>query len=254
MRYFVTSNDDARREQWVTTLAEQGFDVVDEYDPDAVIVTLGGDGTLLYAARRFPDPTILPVRTSGSEGYKTHLDSDQLIAALEAVESREQEDAYVVTEHPTVAAYREGEQLRGEFDAVNEIGLHHSSATRAAVLAMRVTDRGERWAFDRIIGDGVLVATPFGSTAYYRSITGGTVAEGLGIAFNNVHTPADAPEYLQVSGEAVVEVELLGSDHASGAVLTRDNDDPYELAVGETVEIRQTDATVEILRPLAVGR
>jgi len=250
VRYHVISNDDDTREKWVTALGERGFDVVEEYDPDAIVITLGGDGTILYAARAFPDPTVLPVRTGDSEGYKTHIDSDRLVATLDALEGGDEGDAYTVTERRKIGAYRDGEPLRGGFDAVNEVSLHHSSPTLAAVLSVRIRDRGECYEFDRLVGDGVLVATPFGSTGYYRSITGGSFSHGLGVAFNNVHTPVDVPTYTVLSQDAVVEVELLEVEHASDAVLTRDNDDqPYELPVGEPVAISLTDETVEILHP-----
>ena len=252
MHYYVISNDDDRREHWETTLRERGFDVVEEYDSDAVIVTLGGDGTILYAARTLPDPTILPVRTGRSKGYKTCLESTQLVATLEELEAGDAGVSEVCTEHRKIGAYRDGTQLGGKFDAVNEISLHHSSPTLAAVLSVRIRDGDERYQYERVIGDGVLVATPFGSTAYYHSITGGTFSEGLGVAFNNVHTPVETPSHMVVSDNAVVEVETPESEHAASGVLTRDNaEEVYELAVGEPVEIRHSGDTVEILDPVA---
>lgn len=251
MHYYVISNDDDTREHWETTLRERGFDVVEEYDSDAVIITLGGDGTILYAARTFPDPTILPVRTGKSKGYKTRLESTQLIATLDELEASSQRASDAGTEHRKISAYRDGTQLRGEFDAINEISLHHSSPTLAAVLSVRIRDGDERYRHERVIGDGVLVATPFGSTAYYHSITGGTFSEGLGIAFNNVHTPVETPSHMVVSGDAVVEIETPEAEHAASGVLTRDNAEVvYELGVGEPVEIRRSEETVEILDPL----
>lgn len=213
-------------------------------------MTLGGDGTILHAARTFSDPTILPVRTGDSIGYKTTLETDQLVATLDELESGHELDGVSISTHRKIAAYRDGSQLQGEFDAVNEISVHHSSPTTAAVLSVRIRDGDERHEFDRVIGDGVLVATPFGSSAYYRSITGGTISQGLGVAFNNVHTPVDTPQYLQLSNDGVVEIELLESEHASGAILTRDDaDETVELTLGEPVPIRHSDETVEILRP-----
>ncbi|MFB6296391.1 MAG: NAD(+)/NADH kinase, partial [Halobacteriales archaeon] len=251
----VISNDDGLEGRWKSTLRERGFDVVEAYDPDAVVVTIGGDGTILYAAREFPEPTILPVRAGDSKGYRTHLDSERLVEALERIETGERGDAYAVAEHRRIAAYRDGQQLQGGFDALNEISLHHSSPTLAAVLGIRIRDGDEAYELDRVICDGVVVATPFGSTAYYRAITGGTFSHGLGIAFNNVHTPSDAPAYRVVSPDGVVEVERLTSEHASGAVLTRDNaDETYELDVGERITIRGSGDTVEILNPLLPGR
>jgi len=251
VRYHVISNDDGRGERWRTTLQDRGFDVVEAYDPDAVVVTIGGDGTILYAAREFSDPTILPVRAGDSKGYKTRLDTDRLVEAVERVETGNRGDTYAVAEHRKIAAHRSGQQLQGGFDALNEIGLHHSSPTLAAVLGMRIRDGTDQHEFERVICDGVVAATPFGSTAYYRAITGGTFSHGLGIAFNNVHTPSDTPAYRVISPDGAVEVERLTSEHASGAVLTRDNaKETYDLSVGERITVRYSEETVEILDPL----
>lgn len=252
MRYYVTSNDDDLRGQWTAKLADHGFEVLDEYDSSATIVTLGGDGTILYAARNYSEPTILPVRAGDSRGHKTTLETDQLVDALDRLEDGHLGEAYTLTEHRKLAAYRDGRELQGSFRAMNEINLHHVSPTLAAVFAVRIRDGRDRYEFERIIGDGVLVATPFGSTAYYRSITGGTFAEGLGVAFNNVHTPVDTPEYVMLSADGVVEVEMVDSEHRSSAVLVRDNaTEMHELSAGEPVEIRQSDESVKLIDPLS---
>lgn len=44
------------------------------------------------------------------------------------------------------------------------------------------------------IGDGIVISTPFGSTAYFKSITGGSFDEGFGLAFNNT-TEKQNPVY-----------------------------------------------------------
>ena len=252
MRYHLISNDTDQREHWVNTLRDQGFDIVDEYDSNAIIVTLGGDGTVLYAARTFSDPTILPVRTGGSKGYKTRIESSQLVGTLENLEASDKA-TYPCTTYRKIAAYQDGVQLQGGFDALNEISIHHSTPTLATVLSLQIREQNGHHQFERITGDGVVVSTSFGSTGYYRSITGGSFSCGLGIAFNNVHGPVETPAYLVVSADAVVEIQLAETRHASGAVITRDNvETMYELRVGESVEIRQSDESVEILDPNAV--
>lgn len=244
MRYHVISNDDRRRETAVETLEREGFDVVAEYDPGSVVVTLGGDGTILYAARAFREPTLLPVRTAGSAGLRTELDDDRLVEAVESIEA----GAYATTDHRKLAAYRDGEELRGSFGALNEVSLHHGSPLMAAVFAVRIRDGDHRREFERVVGDGALVATPFGSTGYYRSVTDGTFQNGLGLAFNNVHAPADVPDQVGLSPEAAVEFEVVESSHASDAVLTRDNaPEPVELDVGEPVTVRYSDRTVSVV-------
>lgn len=249
MEYYVTSNDPDVADRWRSRLRDEGFDVAADYHPDAVVVSLGGDGSILYAARTLADPTILPVRTGDSAGNMIQLEPEGLVEAADRLESGEAGEDYGIERHPTLAAYRDEVELRGDYAAMNEIGLHHTSPVYAAVFAVRVDDGSRSWAFERIVGDGCVVATPFGSTGYYRSIAGGTFAEGIGVAFNNVHAPADTPGHLVVSTEAVVEVELLETTNASGAVLTRDNDEnPYELRVGEPLEIHTAEKTVELIR------
>ncbi len=250
MRYFVTSSDKRQEKRLERELGDRGFDVATDYDTETVIVTLGGDGSILHAARTYPDPTILPVRTGGSKGHKTHLERDEVVEALARIDTGSAGEAYTTTAYGRLAAYRDGNEVAGDFRALNEISLHHSSPVLAAIFAVRIRDGNDTFEFERVTGDGVLVATPFGATGYYRSVTHGTFSVGLGVAFNNVHTPVDIPSYIVLSQQAVVEVELLESDHASSVVLTRDNDDQMcELSVGSPVEIRRTDDTVEILQP-----
>lgn len=250
MEYVVISSSDQVREQWQHRLGEHGFVVREDYDPDATLLTLGGDGTILFAARTYRDPTILPVRTAGSAGNRTTLHDEDVIDTLEHIERGSPDSEYAIDRHRKLAAFRNGTELRGDFDALNEISLHHRSPVHAAIFATRVRDGQETQTFPRVVGDGVLVATPFGSTGYYRSITRSTFDAGIGIAFNNVHDPTDTPDSLVVSDDAVIEVELLEAEHGSGAVLTRDDDhDTYDLPVGTPIEIRLTERVVELLRP-----
>lgn len=248
MRYFVVSNDQDRAATWRQRLVDHGFNITEEYDSDATILTLGGDGTILYAARTYANPTILPVRAGDSEGNRTRLDTDDLLRRLGDIESGRTDLDRQTFE--TLTALEGGEPIRPDFRALNEISLHHSSPALAAEFAVRVEDRGQRHEFEQVIGDGALVATPFGATGYYRSITGGTFSTGFGLAFNNVHRPRDVPAYLALSTDAVVEFGLLTVSRSSPTVLTRDEDrELYELTVGEPVEIRRSGQTVDIVGP-----
>lgn len=245
MRYFPIANEPERERRWRKRLEENGFEISDEYDTDDLIVTLGGDGTILYAARNHPDPTILPVRAGDSEGNRAAFDVERLVDELHRLEDGD--GTLRTNEYPTLTARQDGAELRDGFRALNEISLHHSSPVLAATFDVRIRDQGECLTFEGVIGDGVLVATPFGSTGYYRAITGGTFASGFGVAFNNVHKPLDIPLYEVLSEKAVVEIELAETRRSSGAVLTRDDDDPYELQARENVEISAAEMTVDLV-------
>jgi len=73
--------------------------------------------------------------------------------------------------------------------ALNEIVIHNKNPQHG--IRYRVfldkTDLGKEF-----IGDGLVVATPFGSTGYYRSITDSYFELGIGIAFNNSTEQADS--------------------------------------------------------------
>jgi NAD+ kinase len=246
VQYFPIANEPGREQYWRDRLATEGFEVVEEYDPSVTIITIGGDGTILYAARNYADPTILPVRAGTSKGNRAAFDVDRLLEKLTSLEDGR--GKLVSRAFQTLTAFKEGEELRGGFRALNEISLHHQSPVLATTFATRIDDGGTVREFPELIGDGVLVATPFGSTGYFRAITNQTFTEGFGIAFNNIHTPRDMPEMLRCSEEAVVELEVLTTKRSSGAVLTRDDDDdPYQLAAGETITVRAGDRTVDLL-------
>jgi len=246
VQYFPLANEPNREQRWREQLTAAGFEVTEEYDSSATIITIGGDGTVLYAARSYADPTILPVRAGSSKGLRAAFDVDRLTEKLTELEDGS--GSLVSRSFRTLTAFEDGQELRGGFRALNEISLHHQSPVLAATFATRIDDDGTVREFSELIGDGVLVATPFGSTGYFRAITGQSFTEGFGVAFNNVHTPRDTPEMTRCSVEAVVELELLRTKRSSGAVLTRDDDDnPYELSAGEIITVRAGDRTVELL-------
>lgn len=249
MHYHVTSKDEETATRAAETLESHGFDVVETYDEDAVVVVLGGDGSILHAARTYDEPTILPVRTGTSKGHRTSLDEPDLVGAVDTIESGTAGTDYRVEAHHQLRAESEALDLPAGFVALNDICLHHREPTMAAEFGARLhTDAGTR-AFPELIGDGLVVATPFGSSAYFRSITGRTFERGLGVAFNNVHWPEDAPAYVRLPTDGRVEVAVTETANAAAAVLTRDNHpDPVVLEPGAPVTIRQSERAAALVR------
>ena len=67
--------------------------------------------------------------------------------------------------------------------ALNEVQLH----TKLPIRAMRFSLSADGKKFENLIGDGVIISTPFGSSAYYSSVGGRKFNKGIGICFNNLH-------------------------------------------------------------------
>jgi len=226
-------------------------------DDAVVVVSLGGDGSILYNARRFGEPTLLPVRTGDSVGGRIDVDRPEMLDRLRRLESGSVGEDYRLERHRRLGAHwpaedggERGAPVAGGFEALNDLHVHHGSPVRSAKFRLTVQD-GDRLVYeaDRVIGDGVLVATPFGSTGYFRSITGGSLREGVGVALNDAYRPRSAPSFWGLSPAARVRVRPLSTTAGTPPVLARDDDpEPRELAPGEPVSIGTTDSTVGVVR------
>ncbi len=163
----------ARNEEKVPEVRESaeamGFRA-DRQDPD-FIISLGGDGTFLICERECPGVPKLPVRDS-LICFKCH--DEPLEAALRMIRRGE---ARVIERIKLEAAF--GER---RMPAANDVVVRNKDPRHA--LRFRLTINGKPLE-ELLIGDGVVVATPFGATGYFNSVTGETFQEGIGLALNN---------------------------------------------------------------------
>ncbi len=206
-----------------------GFDVVSS-NPDAVLCH-GGDGTLLRAERDWPGVPKLPARV----GQRAQLCAEHgLPAILQRLrEGRLQGEALGKLEL-TVAGRR--------FLALNDVVLRNESPATAVrfTLARDGSSSGE------ITGDGLVFATPFGSTGYFRSITRQTVGRGMGVAFNNSTEPLDP---LLIEGDAPAAAQRVEVSVLRGpAVLVHDNDARLiPLREGHRFSVQPVSETARVL-------
>lgn len=136
-----------------------------------VIVALGGDGFMLRALHRFMDPPI-PIfgMNRGSVGFLMNTyDEDRLIERLIASQP--------IVLHPLRMVATDSGGVEHEALAINEVSLLRE--TRLAAKLRIAVDGVVR--LDEVICDGVLVATPAGSTAYNLSAYGPIIPLGAGV-------------------------------------------------------------------------
>ncbi|MBQ8367241.1 MAG: NAD(+)/NADH kinase [Alistipes sp.] len=134
---------------------------------DDVVVTYGGDGTLLDAATLLDDSTIPVVGINcGRLGYLTADDGKGIAALFERIASRSLE-----FEHRAMLAV-EGD-IPAALTALNEVTIHRHGATMISVDTL-INDKPVA----TYHGDGLIVATPTGSTAYSLS-AGGPVLDPM---------------------------------------------------------------------------
>lgn len=207
--------------------------LVDPHDCPAegaeLVLVLGGDGTLLRAAE-LARPAGVPVLgvNLGRVGFLTEADSDALDDTVHRVVERD----YQVEERMTVdvTVTHNGELVAREW-ALNEASVEKSSRERILDVLIEVDGRPVS-AFGC---DGVLCATPTGSTAYAFSAGGPIVwpdVEALLVVPSNAHAVFARP--LVVSRRSVITVEI--DPEGSSAILTCDGLRHIALPKGARVE------------------
>lgn len=222
-------------------LAGAGAPAMAADEVDAML-TLGGDGTLLRAARLVEGRTapILGVNL-GRLGFLTCCPADGMEDALRRFVARE----HVVEPRMTLdAQVRDllGVE-RARWRALNDVVLHKGGFAR--VVTMRVQADGETVA--RYAADGVVLATPTGSTAYNLSAGGPVVfptLETILVTAVSAHTLAIRPLVLPPGSEVIVQAE----DGPDELLVTVDGQVGATFAVGEALVVRRSPYPVSIVR------
>jgi NAD+ kinase len=206
-----------------------------------MVLVLGGDGTMLDAARLVSERAvpILGVNMGGL-GFLTEVSLEQLYPALEKVLAHE----FSLDERLMLRAsiHRHGEDV-ARATVLNDVVV--SKGTLARMIALQVTVDGQF--VTSLRGDGVIVSTPTGSTAYSLS-SGGPImhpsVQALIITPICPHTLTHRP--LLIPGNASVEVTLISRDE--GAMTTFDGQVVVSMTQGDTVTIRASDHRTQLIR------
>ncbi len=190
-----------------------------------LVVAIGGDGTVLRAARRAvdADADVLGINL-GELGYLAEVEPDAWEAALGAYFS----GTHQIEERMLVAARTASGDLPA---ALNEVVIEKQALGRTIRLGVSI-DGGY---FTSYVADGLIVATPTGSTAYSLSARGPIVApshRAMVMTPVSPHTLFDRSLILGPS--SVVEVTVLGDRDAAVSI---DGQEQGRLAVGESISI-----------------
>ena len=216
-----------------------------ELDP-LLVVVLGGDGTLLGAARSFAEKgtPILGVNL-GFLGFLTEVRLTNLYAALEgwiAGQSEADVRAMLVGE-----IWRDCQQI-GRYEALNELVVSKAEINRMCELSVELNQRPVA----RFRADGVIVSTPTGSTAYTLAANGPILTPDVDAL---VVTPI-CPHLLTlrpivVPGNAQITVRVVGL--ARVGMLPVDGLPPVELRQGDELRCRRSEHTVNLVKSSESG-
>jgi NAD+ kinase len=217
--------------------AAPGGDLASRRDLD-LVVSVGGDGTFLRAAHAAADAgvPVLGVKV-GRMGFLTEVEPGDAPAVLERVLA----GTARIEDRLAVRAEPEGATFPAQW-ALNEVIVEKSARHRLIRLAMYV---GETYV-TTFSADGVIVATPTGSTAYSFSAGGPIVSPAIACI---IVTPVAAHMVFDrsfvIAKHERVSLEVLGDEPGS---LSADGRESLELPVGARVRIGEADRPSRFIR------
>jgi NAD+ kinase len=228
-------------EDTLLAVAGSSAPAIDPANVDALL-TLGGDGTLLRAARLVSDRAVPILGVNlGRLGFLTCCPASQLEEALQRLASKDYIAESRMTLDARVANSKGVEQER--WRALNDIVLHKGGFAR--VVSVRVEVDGET--VGQFSADGVVMATPTGSTAYNLSAGGPVVyptLETILLTPVSAHTLALRPLVLPATSRVTLHANA-GPDEL---LVTVDGQVGRTFCQGETLIVRRSDHPVSIVR------
>ena len=204
------------------------------------LVVLGGDGTLLSTARAVGElgVPILGVNLGGL-GFLTATTLDEMLPAVEALLA----DRMAIDERMLLGArVVRGGQAIGEYAALNDVVITKSAMSR--IINLEVSVQGEYATAYR--ADGLIIATPTGSTAYSLSAGGPILFPTMdAVVLTPIcsHTLTNRP--IVLPGSQGIEVAVLTNQEV---VLTLDGQVGVPLREQDRVEVAQAASRIRLVR------
>lgn len=221
-------------DEFAADLCVEAFSAADKAD---VIISLGGDGTLLRGiqyAYRWEAP-LLGINL-GRVGFLTEAEPGNIEATLDAVI----DGSYEVEERPVLHVEAAGQR----WHALNDVVLSRGGRARLTTINAFVDDELS----GRYVADGVVVATPTGSTGYSLSAGGPIISpkvDCMVITPICAHTLQHRPTV--VHGGAHIDLELIPDDMQT-ASLQVDGQSCVELRSGMCASIRMDSRLIRLIR------
>jgi NAD+ kinase len=208
------------------TFTKQGCVIVQE-SPD-VVVSYGGDGTLLKADHLYPGIPKLYIKNTRIGKLAHNLSNEEVLEKFCRGE-------YTIEESFKLEALVRGEKVV----AVNDIVIHNKDPRYAVRYHVEINKSDY---IRDVVGDGVIVATPLGSRGYYRSITDSYFELGIGIAFNNSTEQAD---HIVLKPDVIIHVEIA---RGPASCYGDNQEKEIVLTAGDVVEIRRSEEVIRMIR------
>lgn len=225
-------------------IVENAEHIPEQGDYECVIV-LGGDGTMLRASRHLAGQDIPMIGMNlGTVGFMAEME----LANMESALNRLMKEDYRIEERMNLTGriYHQGEVIM-ESTALNDICISRAGYPRIICLKIYVNQE----LLDIYEADGVVIATPTGSTAYSLSAGGPIVSPRANLILITPVAPHSLTSKCVVcSAGDEIEVEIIRKrkSRQEEALATFDGEKYTELEPSDRIVIRKADHTTKLIR------
>lgn len=226
-------------------LEKSEFVVPKKYDPNAeLVVCIGGDGSFLQTLHRFdfPDIPFVGINT-GHLGFFQELHPEELDEFI----FKYKHGKYSVQHLRTVKVTASFEDKKYEYRGLNEI-IIKSRNSQTVHLNLSIGDSF----IERFSGDGILVATPAGSTAYNYSLGGSIVDPRLNLLQVTPMAPMNTTAYRSFTSSIILppdlSIKIYPEDtHGKGILILADGFEYMHCDI-EEISIEFAEPMVKLIR------
>ncbi len=209
------------------------------------ILVIGGDGTLIRAARDTGDLGIPLIGVNlGKLGYLCELEENTISWAIDELFANH----YTVEDRMMLGGYALKKQhTTEEHTALNDIVIHRAGALQ--IVNLNVSVNGEYLCSFK--ADGIILATPTGSTGYNMSAGGPIVepqARMILMTPINSHTLNSRSIVINPEDEVTIELGMRRSEKDEQVVVSFDGDYEVKLEVGDKIVVHQAKDSAKILK------
>ena len=207
-----------------------------------LIVVLGGDGTMISAARMVGEADVLVLGVNyGSLGYLTDFRIEEMFPSLEAIIAGEYSiDRRVMLD----AEHWRGIKKLATGRVLNDVVINKATLARIIDIDVKLNDLF----VNKFRADGLIVSTPTGSTAYNLSAGGPIIYPSMNAVvltpicpFTLTNRPIVVPD------SATIELTL--DNENEGVVLSLDGQTGYPMHAADRVIIRKSSTTLNLVQP-----
>ena len=218
-----------------------GTDIKEEYISDAkAVIVIGGDGTMLRAAAGIGSHKVPLLGINlGTIGFLTEVEVSNLYEALDRLMAGD----YTLEKRMMI----DGTFENKTYTSLNDVVITRAGFSRIIGLNIYVNDE----LLDTYEADGVIVATPTGSTGYNLSAGGPIVSpKSNAIVVTPISPHSLTTKSIVFDSKDIIKIEIIKKrkTQETEAIVSFDGSNNRELSAGDTITVKKSEKIIELIK------